>query len=517
MTRKCVMCKETNYRNSYSFFSAPKDPEMRQKWQNAIGIDNYAVTDDTYVCSKHFHKDDIITHWASGVPPYVITIKYKKCRLRPGAVPGKNYPEENVELKQEHSDDFDENFSPFKLKREDIPKGKRKNFLVSKAEEKLEINCYEKHRIPLYYKYTREIDDHNYMPNAKLLAKTKPLNNETNMNDESYDEPVEKKFKQIKRSKTTHLNEDAVAIKMDLTKDSNSDDKGDDQDLLSSESSLLNASMRVSEPSSKDCHASNKGDMLVQVWEHKAAIKDEPTDNKVKQKENSPIENQIVSNYNELDTRCTKCSDSEENEMLFEDLLEVYTEVLLPRGWSCLVTSTGLAMTVVYMYMGMTKSGMPYTEKQVFIKSDMTMRCVAVSREINPLTHNLIREGKHLRIQNLLDIEELIDEFDQRTICQGMYNPDDCQEVIDLKVVYKDGVKWRHILCPLLMNNGSIRCTRCITLSHKIQRRPRIRHPLAYNLSVLRKNEQRIHALRQMWKRLKKRNRKREFINVSEK
>lgn len=74
MTRKCVLCKETNYRNTYSFFSAPKDPETRKKWQNAIAIENYAVTDDTYVCSKHFHKDDIITHWVSGVPPHVVTV-----------------------------------------------------------------------------------------------------------------------------------------------------------------------------------------------------------------------------------------------------------------------------------------------------------------------------------------------------------------------------------------------------------------------------------------------------------
>lgn len=74
MTRKCVLCKETNYRNTYSFFSAPKDPETRKKWQDAISIENYSVTDDTFVCSKHFHKDDVITHWVSGVPPHVITV-----------------------------------------------------------------------------------------------------------------------------------------------------------------------------------------------------------------------------------------------------------------------------------------------------------------------------------------------------------------------------------------------------------------------------------------------------------
>lgn len=71
MTRKCALCKETNYkRNNYSFFSAPKDAETRKKWQ--IVIKNDTVTDDTYVCSKHFQKNDIITHWVSGIPPQVI-------------------------------------------------------------------------------------------------------------------------------------------------------------------------------------------------------------------------------------------------------------------------------------------------------------------------------------------------------------------------------------------------------------------------------------------------------------
>lgn len=74
MTRKCVLCKETNYKknNSCSFFSAPKDVETRKKWQ--IALKAYTVTDDTYVCSRHFHKNDIITHWVSGVPPQEIRV-----------------------------------------------------------------------------------------------------------------------------------------------------------------------------------------------------------------------------------------------------------------------------------------------------------------------------------------------------------------------------------------------------------------------------------------------------------
>lgn len=74
MTRKCALCKQTNNKNGYSFFSAPKDPKIRKKWQIALAMENYIVTDDTFVCSKHFHKNDIITHWISGVPPQVIKV-----------------------------------------------------------------------------------------------------------------------------------------------------------------------------------------------------------------------------------------------------------------------------------------------------------------------------------------------------------------------------------------------------------------------------------------------------------
>ena len=74
MTRKCVICQNKNYKNSCSFFSAPKDAKIRCLWQKAINIKDYIVSDDTYVCSKHFSKNDIITHWVSGIPPKVITV-----------------------------------------------------------------------------------------------------------------------------------------------------------------------------------------------------------------------------------------------------------------------------------------------------------------------------------------------------------------------------------------------------------------------------------------------------------
>jgi len=113
--------------------------------------------------------------------------------------------------------------------------------------------------------------------------------------------------------------------------------------------------------------------------------------------------------YNEID----------ENKLLFEDFLEMCTEVSIPRGWSCLVTSKGHDTTIVYLCMNITKDGMPFVEKQIFIKSDMMLRHVAVNREIDPLIHNLVKDKEHSKLKNLLDIETFIDEFDQRIICQG--------------------------------------------------------------------------------------------------
>lgn len=108
-----------------------------------------------------------------------------------------------------------------------------------------------------------------------------------------------------------------------------------------------------------------------------------------------------------------------ENAMLFEDLLDIYTEVQLPTGWSSMVTSKGHGTTVVYAHMGMTKTGMPYMEKQVFLKSDMKLRCGAANKELNPQIHNLIREGRNRMVFTLSDVEEFVEEFDQRIVCEG--------------------------------------------------------------------------------------------------
>ncbi|CAK9800928.1 hypothetical protein ANTQUA_LOCUS2630 [Anthophora quadrimaculata] len=472
MTRKCVLCKETNYRNIYSFFSAPKDPEIRKKWQNALAIENYTVTDDTYVCSKHFHKDDIITHWVSGVPPHVITIKYKKCRLRPGAVPGRNYHlEQNTETR-ENSDDSDIN-------------------------------------IAVHYQFSSDVNGYNYTLKRNSLSKMELSETGLNISNMSHNESgiresSKRTLHQAKQNKITNSTENSIIPHVNSMEDIKFEDEIEKQNQVTREIFYSSTPKTISESSSKSCKILETDNTL--LWKHKAMKKDTPkeklTDNDFKIIENVYIENQILNNfnYNDLETYYPTCN-IDENEMLFEDLLEVCTEVLLPRGWSCLVTSKGHTTTIVYLYMGMTKGGMPFTEKQVFIKSDMMLHCAAVNREINPLVHNLIKEGKRLKVQNLLDIEELIDEFDQRIVCQGVYNTAKLQEINRIKVAYKDGIKWRHMLCPLIINNDSSRCTRCISLSHVLQRKSKNFPVDSHNSSIFTRS-QGMHSIRQKYKRI---------------
>lgn len=511
MTRKCVLCKETNYRNTYSFFSAPKDPETRKKWQNAIAIENYVVTDDTYVCSKHFHKDDIITHWVSGVPPHVITIKYKKCRLRPGAVPGKSYHLQENAQTQENSSDFDNNISKFDKISTVIKK--ETNFLIPRTEEKSQLNNDENHKATyLNYQSYRNVNDYVHNSKKNFSNKMELSENVSNVNGSTFKESPKHNLNQVKQNKSMifmensiNRQEGGIDIKEERMEDINSEDKIEEQSQISKEDSCPSISKKVSlasfQSSFKD-YISEEHETMIR----KAMKKRKLVDDNFEATKNVYIENQIMYNlnYDQSNKYYPMCNENDENdendenEMLFEDLLEVCTEVLLPRGWSCLVTSKGHTTTIVYLCMGMTKSGMPFTEKQVFIKSDMMLHCAVVNKEINPLIYNLIRTGKHLQVQNLLDIEELIDEFDRRTICQGIYNTEKFQNINRVIVAYKDGIKWRHILCPLIVHTDSLRCTKCIFLSYTLQHKSK-KLVFLRNPSIFTKQQQ-MYSVRQKYK-----------------
>lgn len=40
-----------------------------------------------------------------------------------------------------------------------------------------------------------------------------------------------------------------------------------------------------------------------------------------------------------------------------------------------------------------------------------------------------------------------------------------------MKVAYKDGIKWRHTLCPLIVNNNLPRCIKCALLLRTLVRK----------------------------------------------
>jgi len=69
MGKCCVIGCTSGYKSNsekVSRFSAPRDPELRKKWSNAIPRLNYIVNDKSYVCEKHFAPEQIIRYWESG-------------------------------------------------------------------------------------------------------------------------------------------------------------------------------------------------------------------------------------------------------------------------------------------------------------------------------------------------------------------------------------------------------------------------------------------------------------------
>jgi len=69
MGRCCVVGCTSGYKSNLekvSRFAAPRDPELRKKWSNALPRLNYTVNDRSYLCEKHFAPEEIIRYWESG-------------------------------------------------------------------------------------------------------------------------------------------------------------------------------------------------------------------------------------------------------------------------------------------------------------------------------------------------------------------------------------------------------------------------------------------------------------------
>ncbi|XP_072744396.1 uncharacterized protein [Anoplolepis gracilipes] len=486
MTRKCALCKESNYkRNNYSFFSAPKDAETRRKWQNALAIKNYTVTDDTYVCSRHFHKNDIITHWISGVPPQVIKvldeckicaklIKYKKCRLRPGAVPSRNLNSVNnltESMDKNNLNRHKENIKSSTFGKEQEAE-ESETFLIPRIKKNLSDNeDAENENTNMHYCTYSKSQNYVYNPeeNELYIQLSEDMDKE-DIDDSTHDSKLKKFKSEIEKSVKTRRNDNSFSSDFVMTESVNADRK---KNRISNKLTRAKRFSETTECSIERYGSSEEDGISVEASEYDVGSahsysKEKSVENNLRMPDNLYVDNQelAILNYD-----CLNIQDKEmfnkisENEILFEDFLEVCTEISIPRGWSCLVTSKGYGTTVVYLCMGITKDGLPFVEKQVFVRSDMILHCSAANREIDPLVHNLVKEKKDSKVKNLLDIEIFIDEFDQRIICQGIHEPRDFENVDIIKVAYTDGIRWRHASCPLIVNNNS-RCTKCTTLSH---------------------------------------------------
>ncbi|KAI4503632.1 hypothetical protein M0802_001035 [Mischocyttarus mexicanus] len=434
MTRKCVLCKETNYKNTCSFFSAPKDLEMRRKWQAAIGIDNYSVNDDTYVCSKHFYDSDIITHWISGAPPRVVSIKYKKCRLRPGAIPIKN-----IHLRSKRNKVPERNHLNLKKLNNFFTSH---NSLVHSVDNTETLLIPKEDEISNINKECSKSKNHEYenINRSIKLQQSSEDESDINMSTNNYRTQLQlfsnknNKYRNVmlKSHNNLGIKKPDNIIGKRKYKENIDYDKLFERKVKRSITHSWYASCYPEEETSKDMWDGTK-------FNFKNLVLKNCLDNTLKNKNICIKQNSLNIFKNCLDD-CV-FDEIREQEILFEDLLEKCFEVVLPRGWSCNVISKEHATTIVYLNMAITKDSMPYLEKQVFVKADMILRCSVLNREIDPIIYNLIKE------------------------------------------TYKDNIQRRHVLCPVIVNNDSTRCSKCMMLSHLIKYKSRESVPCKSNFN----------------------------------
>ncbi|XP_057329182.1 uncharacterized protein LOC130670023 [Microplitis mediator] len=515
MTRKCVLCKETNYKNSYSFFSAPKDAETRKKWQEAIGIKDYVVNDETFVCSRHFTPGDIITHWVSGVPPHVVTIKYKKCRLRPGAVPSVNCDMENMQV------EADDEYEIFQVNRTwgneekvTFTDGKEQVFLIPRAD----LITYSNSEAPNNASGKVKEEDN------ELVYITQTIN-EANSTLEEHGDMIVVANDQLEDLRTLEVDNSYGVRDNDNTIYLKTNDNS--QILYVEEVNYPGDNEKVEESEeNKETNESNESPQEIKTYDSndEESLKEsidwdseesEKMSNNGSEDRRSNFEDRR-SSYEDMTVDIVDPRDENEDPLLFEDLLDSYTEVPLPRGWSTMVISAGRATTVIYARMNMTQTGVPYVQKQVFLKSDMTLQCSAAGNALDPREHNLFPDGRSLIVHALRDVEEFIEEFDQRVICDGLEKLPSTD--IDNLIIYRQDVKWRHNECPILMKNNGTRCSKCNSLSLPSIRR-KIRKPGQYDdpekSTELVKKEQTIYELHKLLSKMTKRNEKYEAMKDS--
>lgn len=351
--------------------------------------------------------------------------------MRPGAVPSRNFHSVS-NLQSTDKDSLNQHEVDIKnlTSRKEQASEESETFLIPRRKKSLSDNedaenentnvHYHTYSKSQDYMYNSEENDDLYIQLSKNMDKEDDVS--------MYDPKLKKLKSDIKESVKTlrrdnSLNPDFVEV---VTESMNADKK---RNQISNKSTRAKRFNQTTECSIERYDSSEEDGISVETSEYDIEYdtahsfsKEKPIEDNLRMPNDLYIDNRelITLDYDCLDMQDKEAFDEvNENEILFEDFLEVCTEVSIPRGWSCLVTSKGHGTTVVYLCMGITKDGLPFVEKQVFIRSDMVLHCAAANREIDPLMHNLVKERKHSKVKNLLDIEIFIDEFDQRVICQG--------------------------------------------------------------------------------------------------
>ncbi|XP_044012373.1 uncharacterized protein LOC122855228 [Aphidius gifuensis] len=89
MGRICIVrgCREPRANSKITLFAVPKDPILFDAWKSNLLEVKKPFSASSYVCEKHFHPSDLITHYIQKLPTHIWSYPYGKKRLKPNAVP----------------------------------------------------------------------------------------------------------------------------------------------------------------------------------------------------------------------------------------------------------------------------------------------------------------------------------------------------------------------------------------------------------------------------------------------
>ncbi|XP_044010209.1 uncharacterized protein LOC122853863 [Aphidius gifuensis] len=85
MGRTCIV--RDCYEAKNTLFSVPKDSQLFDAWKSNLPELKKPLSTSSYVCEKHFHPSDLITHYVQKLPSETWSYPFGRKRLKPKAVP----------------------------------------------------------------------------------------------------------------------------------------------------------------------------------------------------------------------------------------------------------------------------------------------------------------------------------------------------------------------------------------------------------------------------------------------